>query len=75
MTDKGVQAGDRFESEDERDEGRVVKVLGPAVPIATDDGPEWLVETVAHPKNPDAVGNVSRVSEFTLNDRYRRVSR
>lgn len=35
----------------------------------------FLVRTEAHPKNPQALGNVSRVSERTLRRRYKRNSR
>lgn len=98
-----IEVGDRFESRDKRDAGRVVEVIE-AIPglaseresrldrakrLASNWGgavaghEEWLrqretrfrIRTEAHPKNPDAIGNVSNVHEGTLRAKYRRVSR
>lgn len=35
----------------------------------------FRIRTEAHPRNPEAVGNVSQVSEKTLRVKYKRVSR
>lgn len=97
-----ITVGDRFETKDWRDEGRVVEVVEILIdPVNEASRPdrarlfagqwgskpteveEWLragetrfrVRTEAHPKNPAAVGNVSRISERTLNAKYRKVSR
>lgn len=76
--ERPIEVGDRFETKDKRDGGRVVEV------IAYVDGPRFTgdmrgrrfrVQTESHPKNPDAIGNVSRVSERTLRTKYERVSR
>lgn len=104
MTDNkpgAVSVGDRYETTDKRDEGRVVEVtqaLGIPESIATHIAnllakPQserrdaeiarvrarrtyYLVRTEAHPKNPDAIGNVSRVSEKSLlGPSWRKVSR
>lgn len=90
--ERPIVVGDRFESLDARDEGRVVEVVE-AFGIAPDDSAalerepaktrdetrmrvtDFHVRTEAHPKNPDAIGNVSRVSEWTLRTGYKRVSR
>jgi hypothetical protein len=73
-----IEPGDRFESEDSRDTGRVVEVIeivdGPRY-VGDARGSLYRVRTEAHPKNPQAVGNVSRVAERTLRKNYRRVSR
>ena len=89
-----IEVGDRFESKDRRDKGRVVEVIEelglkesaaahPARRVYPDAHIRRVAErrtyfhvrTEAHPKNPDAVGHVSRVSERTLRTRYERVSR
>lgn len=70
--DRPVEVGSRWETLDKRDEGRVVEVIRLA---AIDSEKHWYVKTEAHPRNPEAVGNVSRVSESTLRERYKRVSR
>lgn len=95
--ERKIEKGDRFETLEGRDAGRVVEVvetlgLLPSAErhirlIVARGGSEAHVERVrarrtyfrvrteAHPKNADAIGNVSRVSERTLRRRYRRVSR
>lgn len=92
-----IEIGDRFETLDGRDAGRVVEVsealgLNPsaAAHIARLRSSEevsehiervrerktfYRVRTESHPKNPDAIGNVSRVSERTIRSKYVRVSR
>jgi hypothetical protein len=97
-----IQVGDRFETKDWRDEGRIVEVVEVIIDKAQEasrperaerfaaqwgskpgEVSEWLragetrfrVRTEAHPKNPSAVGNVSRISERTLHAKYRKVSR
>lgn len=67
-----IQFGDRFESKDWRDRGRVVEVIGI---ITLGRRRSFRIETEAHPKNPDAVGHVSSIKERTLRRRFRRVSR
>lgn len=76
--EREVEVGDRFETLDERDAGRVVEIVefaeGPR--FAGDPrGSRWRAKTEANPKNPDAIGNVSRISERTLRLKYKRVSR
>lgn len=76
------QIGERYESTDSRDGGRVVEVIDQ---VLDDDGFEYVkpngdyvfhVRTEVNPNNPSAVGNVSRVSERTLQgSHYRKVSR
>lgn len=96
--DRPIKVGDRFETLDGRDAGRVVEVTEVRglsasakahlanVDTSTESGAAhaarvvarrtfFTVQTESHPKNPDAVGNVSRVSENTLRTKYRRVSR
>lgn len=92
-----IEVGDRFETLDGRDAGRVVEVvealgLNPsaAAHIARLRSSEevsdhvarvrerktfYRVSTESHPKNPDAIGNVSRVSERTIRLKYQRISR
>ena len=89
-----IEVGDRFETKDGRDVGRVVEVteaLGLSesatrhlaqVGVSSDHAERvrlrktfFRVSTEAHPRNPDAIGNVSRVSEKTLRTKYRRISR
>lgn len=73
-----IEVGDRFETLDDRDAGRVVEITqfvdGPRYP-SDPRGSRWYAKTEANPKNPDAVGNVSRISERTLRAKYRRISR
>ena len=77
-TQQPIEPGDRFETKDQRDEGRVVEVVerveGPRY-AGDARGNVFHVRTEAHPKNPEAVGNVSRVTERTLRKNYQRVSR
>lgn len=70
-----VGPGDRFESKDSRDRGRVVEVVELAGTYPLTGERRWRVRTEAHPLNPYAVGNVSNVSESGLLGRYRRISR
>ncbi|MFF2493229.1 hypothetical protein [Agromyces sp. NPDC058064] len=103
-----IKVGDRFQTKDKRDEGRVVEVLearglstagrqhvellerkralgaktthwGWPIDDAIEDARQgytyFAVRTEAHPRNPDALGNVSRISERTLRAKYRRISR
>lgn len=101
-----IEIGDRFESKDSRDRGRIVEVTearglsGYGANLVAEEthhyrGVEvtdygmpvadyldllragetfYTVRTEVHPNRPTAVGNVSRVSERTLRDRYRKVS-
>ncbi|RKT33636.1 hypothetical protein DEU34_2239 [Microbacterium sp. AG1240] len=73
-----IEIGDRFETEDDRDAGRVVEVIevvsGPRY-AGDPKGSIFRTVTEASPKNPQAVGNVQRVSERTLRGKYVRVSR
>lgn len=105
--ERPIEVGDRFETRDSRDAGRVVEVVEARgisgrgerqIELAraryrgratTDwgelvtDAVEFIrqgytyfsIRTEAHPRNPDALGNVSRISERTLRTKYRRVSR
>lgn len=97
-TERPIEVGDRFETLDGRDEGRVVEVIrdigliksaaehiaridpdadgaGEHIERVRERKTYFYVRTEAHPRNPDAIGNVSRVSERTLHKKYRRVSR
>lgn len=73
-----IEVGDRFESRDKRDAGRVVEVTeflsGPRY-AGDPKGSIFRTVTEASPKNPQAVGNVQRVSERTLRGKYERISR
>lgn len=73
-----IEVGNRFETLDERDAGRVVEVIehvsGPRF-IGDQRGDVFRTRTEAQPKNPEAVGNVQRISERTLRTKYRRISR
>lgn len=69
-----IEVGDRFESKDKRDEGRVVEVTE-ADPSRVLGRERFWVQTEAHPKNPDAIGHVSRVSGKTIRAKYTRISR
>jgi hypothetical protein len=98
--ERPIQVGDRFETTDGRDAGRVVEVTRDLGLLRsardhiarieekghTESSADHIervrsrktyfyVKTEAHPRNPDAVGNVSRVSERTLRKKYKRVSR
>lgn len=76
--ERPIEVGDRFETRDERDAGRVVEVIEVlSGPRYVGDVKGWIFRTVteASPKNPDAVGNVQRISEHTLRAKYKRVSR
>lgn len=76
--ERPIEVGDRFETEDERDEGRVVEVIEiVAAPRYAGDAKGWVyrTRTEASPKNPDAVGHVQKISERTLRSKYKRVSR
>ena len=96
-----IEVGDRFETRDKRDAGRVVEVIEALEDKDAATRPEraarnarswgstpaeveeWMrksetyfrIQTEAHPRNPDALGNVSRISELTLRAKYSRVSR
>lgn len=96
-----IEVGDRFETRDMRDAGRVVEIVTAhedtkagdrraraqrmhvAWGMSVDEVEQFLREgevsfharTEAHPRNPEAVGNVSRISERTLRDKFKRVSR
>lgn len=74
---RAIEVGDRFESRDSRDRGRVVEVID--ILQRRYWGGEWLryfhLKTEAHPNNPTAVGTVSRINERSLETRYRRISR
>lgn len=61
--------GHRFEDLDSRNSGRVIEVKSDL------GGGYFLAETEAHPKNPDAVGNRSRISGYSLSRRFRKISR
>lgn len=67
-----IVVGDSFETLDKRDGGRVVEVIED---VGHHGRAVFRVRTEAHPRNPDAVGNVSRVSDHTLRTNYKRVSR
>lgn len=99
--ERPIEVGDRFETRDRRDEGRVVEVVvahpderfsdrhyralrnAAAWGMTVEEVEQWLregevrfnIRTEAHPRNPDAIGNVSRISERTLRTKYKRVSR
>lgn len=83
MSDRPIEPGDRFESQDTRDEGRVIKVLETVVDRVdgTDEAAEtervYRVQVQVHPDNPDAVGHEYTIGETTLRNttHYRRVSR
>lgn len=68
-TQQPIMVGDRFQTLYARDAGRVIEI------IRFVDGDRWYARTEASPLNPEAVGNVSRVSERTLRAKYKRVSR
>lgn len=88
-----IVKGDRFQSNDPRDNGRVVEVIeergiAPEIEAAINrfrglEGRElrrqkatyFAIKTEAHPTNPDAIGNVSRISEHGLRTRFTRISR
>lgn len=88
-----IVKGDRFQSNDPRDSGRVVEVIeergiAPEISEAIaryrdtkarelrrQKATYFAIRTEAHPTNPDAIGNVSRISEHGLRTRFTRISR
>lgn len=83
------QVGDRFETKDSRDTGRVIEIDevvewdGTGYIYNDDDTVtevkvpkvSYRVHSEANPKNPEAVGRRSTVSENTLDNRYTKISR
>jgi hypothetical protein len=83
------EVGDRFETTDSRDEGRVIEIdevihydqagwqyddNGFITEVVTPKV-RYRVHSEANPKNPDAVGRRSTISEHGLETRYRKISR
>lgn len=66
--DETIEVGDRFETRDGRDRGRVIRVTELR-------GDEIKVRTDVHPNNPGAVGLHRWTSANTLQKRYRKISR
>lgn len=65
-----IEPGDRFESKDPREEGRIVVVR-----TKLSEGQRFSVETVANPNSlGSSVGRRTIVSENTLHTRWKRVS-
>lgn len=67
--ERPIEVGDRFESRDRRDEGRIVEVRE----LRSDD--RYRIQVEVHPKNPSAVGRRSTISGHTLRRIYTRISR
>lgn len=75
---KPIEVGDRFETLDERDAGRVVEVIEVVAQPRWDGdakGTIFRTRTEASPKNLDALGHLQKISERTLRKKYRRISR
>ncbi|KSU52874.1 hypothetical protein [Microbacterium enclense] len=68
-----IEVGDRFETRDARDGGKVVEVV--EVKRNALGAIRYLIRTEVHPRNPSAVGRAVRVQESTLRGAYKRVSR
>lgn len=67
---KPIEVGDRFESKDTRDGGRIVEVRS----LDAGWGRVW-VQSEVNPTNPAAVGRRVRIGPDTLRKKYRRISR
>jgi flagellar basal body rod protein FlgC len=63
-----IEVGDRFETKDPRDEGKIVVVRQ----VVRD---HVKIQTEVHPKNPNAVGLHRWVVDSGLLKHYRKVSR
>lgn len=77
--ERPIEVGDRFESEDPREEGRVIQIRERRSAkfgmYGSGGSPRWQVQTEAHPKNPEVIGRKSVISEHTLRRRWKRISR
>lgn len=79
------EVGDRFETRDSRDEGKIVEIIEvlqyPREVWYQDGtsetlfGTRYRIKTEVNPKNPSAVGRRSHIAEHTLETRYRKISR
>jgi hypothetical protein len=67
-----IDVGDRFLDTDWRREGRVVQVR--EVKGLSDGTTVYHVEVEVHPRNPEAIGRKTWVSEEIMYTEYRRIS-
>lgn len=68
-----IEVGDRCETRDARDEGKVVEVDFVGRNYAGQF--RYRIRTEAHPRNPSAVGRSRMINDSTLRASYKRVSR
>lgn len=69
MTQSTIERGDRFESKDWREQGRIVQV------VEVFDNDTYRVRNDENPKNTSTVGRETTISRETLTSRWDRLSR
>lgn len=68
-----IEVGDRFETRDPRDMGKIVEVGHVTRNYAGQF--RYCIRTEVHPRLPSAVGRTRMINDSTLRDNYKRVSR